>query len=235
MTLSVSKVNAIIEAGKSVISGANTRADVINYLNKKFNISKNTLRLNIGAYESMSSGNVYTMNITQPVTVMFLEDFKRNNQLLNAINSLEKHIEFLESDGSRALGLRKIKESYSKILYPDELKNFQKEISDQVDAYKLKSISALEKYLNSKPDAPPLLMAVTTYVYKREPALVAWALKKAKGRCGKCGSKAPFNKAADQMPYLEVHHLKPLSEGGSDNMNNVIALCPNCHREIHHG
>jgi 5-methylcytosine-specific restriction protein A len=235
MTLAINKVNAIIKAAKSVISGAKTRVDAINYLNIKYKIPKNTLRLNIGAYESMSLGNIYTMNISQPVTVMFLEDFKHSNQLHNAILALEKHIEFLELDGSRSPGLKEIKERYSKILNPDGLKDFHKEIADQVAACKSKSIKALEKYLNSKPDVPPLLKAVTTYVYIREPALVAWALKKANGICQSCGSKAPFKKTIDNTPYLEVHHCKPLSEGGFDNMDNVIALCPNCHREMHYG
>ncbi len=27
----------------------------------------------------------------------------------------------------------------------------------------------------------------------------------------------------------------PLSEGGADTMDNVCAVCPNCHRELHCG
>jgi 5-methylcytosine-specific restriction protein A len=26
-----------------------------------------------------------------------------------------------------------------------------------------------------------------------------------------------------------------LSEGGGDTVDNAVALCPNCHRECHHG
>ena len=29
--------------------------------------------------------------------------------------------------------------------------------------------------------------------------------------------------------HPEVHHIKPLAEGGSDDFENLIALCPNCH------
>ena len=29
--------------------------------------------------------------------------------------------------------------------------------------------------------------------------------------------------------------MKRLSDGGSDTVTNVVALCPNCHREIHYG
>jgi predicted HNH restriction endonuclease len=34
--------------------------------------------------------------------------------------------------------------------------------------------------------------------------------------------------------YIEVHHLRMISEGGSDIPENVVALCPNCHRKMHH-
>lgn len=26
-----------------------------------------------------------------------------------------------------------------------------------------------------------------------------------------------------------------LSDGGSDTTNNAVAICPNCHRELHYG
>jgi 5-methylcytosine-specific restriction protein A len=35
--------------------------------------------------------------------------------------------------------------------------------------------------------------------------------------------------------YLETHHVVPLSEKGVDHERNVVALCPNDHREAHHG
>nr|WP_275041241.1 HNH endonuclease signature motif containing protein [Halomonas meridiana] len=46
---------------------------------------------------------------------------------------------------------------------------------------------------------------------------------------------APFNRKSDGSPYLEVHHRKPLAEGGDDTVANAIALCPNCHRAAHYG
>jgi 5-methylcytosine-specific restriction protein A len=39
----------------------------------------------------------------------------------------------------------------------------------------------------------------------------------------------------DGTPYLEVHHVKWLALGGSDTVSNAVALCPNCHRLMHHG
>ena len=56
-------------------------------------------------------------------------------------------------------------------------------------------------------------------------------ISRAKGHCQLCGLKAPFQEA-DGTPYLEPHHLVPVSNGGSDTPNNMVVLCPNCHRKI---
>lgn len=70
--------------------------------------------------------------------------------------------------------------------------------------------------------------------YERDPKVKAWILKEAKGACESCLCKAPFFNSNDE-PYLEVHHIKSLSDSGSDTITNAVALCPNCHREIHYG
>ena len=31
----------------------------------------------------------------------------------------------------------------------------------------------------------------------------------------------------------EIHHKKPLSEGGTHDRSNLIALCKSCHSTIH--
>jgi HNH endonuclease len=35
------------------------------------------------------------------------------------------------------------------------------------------------------------------------------------------------------VPVEEVHHIKPLSEGGNHNKSNLISLCKSCHARIH--
>ena len=37
------------------------------------------------------------------------------------------------------------------------------------------------------------------------------------------------------LPYVEVHHIKILADGGEDILKNVTCLCPKHHREIHFG
>ena len=59
-----------------------------------------------------------------------------------------------------------------------------------------------------------------------------YALRRANGTCQLCGLPAPFT-THDGKPYLEVHHIIPLAEGGADAIGNAVALCPNCHRKMH--
>lgn len=33
----------------------------------------------------------------------------------------------------------------------------------------------------------------------------------------------------------DVHHIRPLSQGGPDLKSNMVCLCPNCHRKFHSG
>ncbi|WP_147195697.1 HNH endonuclease [Rummeliibacillus stabekisii] len=43
------------------------------------------------------------------------------------------------------------------------------------------------------------------------------------------------NSRKRRPPNLEVHHIKRLADGEEDTVENAIAVCPNCHRELHFG
>jgi 5-methylcytosine-specific restriction enzyme A len=73
----------------------------------------------------------------------------------------------------------------------------------------------------------------TTLSYARDPLVKAWILENANGICESCGSPAPFFNSYNE-PFLEVHHVKILADGGKDTICNAIAVCPNCHRRYHH-
>jgi 5-methylcytosine-specific restriction protein A len=81
----------------------------------------------------------------------------------------------------------------------------------------------------------PRTVTVTTNVFIRNEYVVAEVLRRAEGRCEKCTSDAPFVRAKDGTPYLEVHHVVPLAKGGQDSVDNAVAVCPNCHRRAHFG
>ena len=93
-----------------------------------------------------------------------------------------------------------------------------------------------KKKLASPPkgERTPKKSDATFTQYERDPGVVAWVLEAADGRCECCGEPAPFIRH-DGTPFLEVHHVRKLADGGSDTISNAIAGCPNCHRELHYG
>lgn len=68
--------------------------------------------------------------------------------------------------------------------------------------------------------------------FVRSPSVRLWVLERAKGRCELCDGLG--FQTSDGRVYLETHHVRPLSDGGSDSVDNVVALCPNDHRRAHH-
>lgn len=89
---------------------------------------------------------------------------------------------------------------------------------------------------NGRPDgqAIPRKISTSADVYSRDARVISYVLTKAAGVCEACGKLSPFHKD-NGVPYLEIHHLRRLADGGSDTVENAIAVCPNCHRELHHG
>lgn len=106
------------------------------------------------------------------------------------------------------------------------------------DVYRLERSAALllKEHIAFPPKgnrSPARIAAPLTTLIQRDPAVVAWVLAHAAGKCELCNCDAPFETASGR-PYLEVHHVKTLSNGGPDTVDNAIAVCPNCHRSMHH-
>lgn len=70
---------------------------------------------------------------------------------------------------------------------------------------------------------------------KASDACVEYAKRLANGICQDCKQPAPFVNRLTNEPFLETHHITPLAQGGSDTIENIIAICPNCHRKRHYG
>lgn len=87
--------------------------------------------------------------------------------------------------------------------------------------------------LTEEQDSPTERKDISGTTFVRNPAHRLFALNRAKGTCEYCGNSG--FKMENGKLFLETHHVIPLSEGGSDSRNNVTALCPNHHREAHHG
>jgi len=113
--------------------------------------------------------------------------------------------------------------------------SFNGEFSLEFSLLELTEIDEYIQLVNDGPEEELTERVITVIVRPRDPQVVQNALEIASGYCQCCEQKAPFNRRTDGSPYLEVHHIIPLAEGGEDIIDNVIAVCPNCHRELHFG
>lgn len=106
-------------------------------------------------------------------------------------------------------------------------REFEKEVREK----EKKPLDQLIKEARKKASMPSVIKAQVK-VYNRDPKIAASVKIRANGHCQLCGQKAPFNDESG-TPYLECHHIKWLSNGGMDSIDNCVALCPNCHRKMH--
>ena len=111
-------------------------------------------------------------------------------------------------------------------LHEDLEKSLSKSLKDDDELIK--------KRLENAPRIPEKVQT-TSNEFRRNPDVIAAVLKRSLGKCELCGSDAPFLKASDGTPYLEVHHWITLSDAGEDTVDNAGALCPNCHKHAHFG
>jgi len=86
-----------------------------------------------------------------------------------------------------------------------------------------------------QPDAtlPPERHDVSGQAFVRSAEIRRRVRERAQGKCEWCGE--PGFPMSDGKIYIETHHVVPLGEGGLDIERNIVALCPNHHREAHHG
>lgn len=91
-----------------------------------------------------------------------------------------------------------------------------------------------ERALSAASNTPGKSKAKTGTVYERSRAVRDYVLARAKGKCEDCGHAAPFVTASG-LPFLEVHHIRRMSDGGPDDPRFMIGICPNCHRRAHYG
>ncbi|MBX9610228.1 MAG: HNH endonuclease [Burkholderiales bacterium] len=110
---------------------------------------------------------------------------------------------------------------------------FDTELETSADELSALALGELMRRAQEESSDHPVHVEVTTVAYKRSPYVRAAALRRADGVCEGCKRAAPFKKRSNGMPYLEVHHVVPLSRRGADSLDNTVALCPNCHAERH--
>jgi 5-methylcytosine-specific restriction endonuclease McrA len=76
--------------------------------------------------------------------------------------------------------------------------------------------------------------------YLRDPVVSRHALMRARHRCEIDASHLSFTRRNSSDPYMEPHHLIPMSMTDRFGLNldreqNIFSLCSNCHNQIHYG
>lgn len=128
----------------------------------------------------------------------------------------------------------------------DQVAVFEAGIGSAVDEMKIASLaegiepSPKVSYLGKPQLRVPVVMSNGVPTYPRSPRIVANALALANYECEIDRAHPSFVKRTDGHRYMEAHHLIPLEYHAEfayslDVEENVICLCSNCHREIHHG
>lgn len=102
----------------------------------------------------------------------------------------------------------------------------------KVQKIKKFSLKELEEKARQTQSSNPSRRYTISQTYERNPYVTEFAKRRANGVCELCNQVAPFKNKQNE-PYLETHHIEWLSNGGSDTIENTVALCPNCHKKMH--
>ena len=74
----------------------------------------------------------------------------------------------------------------------------------------------------------------TITLTKHNPTVVATRLALAKGRCERCGKMSPYYQKHGDVDFLEIYYIDQVMQN-RDRVENTMALCPNCKKEIEMG
>lgn len=224
---------------KMVHEGSLTQTEAAHRLNAQHGVNVNSAKIMVTVYGRLVRGLVFKRALNASDMRYYLAQFFAEggvNALSNPLTALWMHIEYYEDKNNVNLkALREVASHFNALLHSGTsfeviTQNFNESVQESLKS----SSDEREARLNNAEQMPTSRMA-SIKVYNRNPDVVASVLIRAKGVCEACGEDAPFIRRKDKTPYLEVHHIKKLADGGKDIVSNAIALCPNCHRKVHFG
>ncbi|WP_431287445.1 HNH endonuclease [Roseateles chitinivorans] len=200
----------------------------------------------VAGYVHMRNGQLYNRGLNRSDTEYLIDRIAEAEGLKGlalALEALRLHIAYRKGLGHSQRANEEILERQTRRLRAMEnwpgstvvdMSALNLQFSDRVAQSLLDSKEERRKRLLAAEQRPRRVIRLIE-VFERNPDVVAEVLHRAKGHCESCGADAPFKRRRDGSPYLEVHHKRPLSEGGVDTVKNALALCPNCHRRMHFG
>ncbi|SAL82221.1 HNH endonuclease [Caballeronia choica] len=227
---------AAYEAAMQVLEGKAQLTEAQKALAAEYGIADRTANGYIGCFLAMRRGRTFKTIVSADGLRFMLGRIGEGGpgNLMMALQSVMNHIMYLQDITGNEPGLRRVHAEFVGRLR--EMAAFDEasfSFDDQVTKALADMPEARTRRLRQAP-AMPEQQIVLTRVFRRNPDVIAEVLLLANGVCQGCDQAAPFLRA-DGRPYLEVHHRRPLAEGGADTVENAIALCPNCHKERHYG
>ncbi len=238
--ISTEQIIAAYDVASAVFDGVRSLQDGVQYLSAKHGMNPGSAQDFIVVFKSMILGKEFHRTIPIEATDYYLTQISSQRNpadLANAVAATKKHLDYYERlpTGGRQPTKRKLIEEWSeRLIAPRNLDELNAVFEQKVEKALSDSPASRQARLLKTGENSEKIKVVTE-VYARNPDVVAEILHQAQGRCGRCEQPAPFLRRKDGTPYLEVHHIQQLKDGGADTVENAIALCPNCHREVHFG
>jgi 5-methylcytosine-specific restriction enzyme A len=235
----MSQIEHAFALAKKVFSGEMTQQGAADHLHKTHGINVNSAKIMIAVYGRMARGLEFKRALSAPDMNHYLATFLAEGgpeALRNPVRALWAHIEYYEAKNS--VNLNALRDLYTMYSAMSEgfrtAESIQADFQKSVEAAAKVPVAERQRHLKSFGKVPRS-RPVVSLLFERNPYVVVEVLGRANGICERCRSEAPFKRRKDNSPYLEVHHRIRLADGGEDTVENAIALCPNCHRQLHFG
>jgi 5-methylcytosine-specific restriction protein A len=222
MEITKEMIVAAYRVSKEIHNNQMSKNEAIELLINQHGMNHNSATDYINNFNYMMKGQKYSRTNNEEATEYYLnhilQDFGEN-QLVIALNAVDKHIIYYEGLGHGKLpGIRRIYEKYlkqlnleSNFVYPDEI---------DVDTYY---------------EGEPISRLVN--IYERDPLARKKCVEHYGARCIVCNFEFKQYYGLIGANFIHVHHLKQLSEIGKgytvDPIQDLRPVCPNCHAILH--
>ncbi|MGL1902543.1 MAG: HNH endonuclease [Fibrobacterales bacterium] len=233
------QIHKAYELGKCVFQNKLSAKDAVKSLSNEHDMNSSSAQIYIQNFLYMIEGKKYTRNINLYATDFYLESIRNDFGVLKKIIALEAvklHVNYYKDvvDSGLPKFTELIKKHEREVIGYEMLEDRLIEFENNVQEASKDSFSNRQERLKKHSGESETKISIIK-TQKRNADVVAEVLSRASGICEECDQKAPFKRRSTGEPYLEVHHVIPLSKGGLDLIDNAQALCPNCHKRMHFG
>lgn len=122
--------------------------------------------------------------------------------------------------------------NYQKIeTFENELEQHEIELNEKTNSDDAEKDDLYDKIIDCENDKFEII-TIKGRTYKRHNYLMVQIKKYRDFKCQFCSTQIL---KANGDYYIEASHIKAKAEGGKDNLNNILILCPNCHKLFDYG